>query len=159
MSRWDKRIHIDLNKLSSSCSLQQQASARLYGARQQATKFQAYAGANALTQSSSIVVVANLVTSCKMILKSDWSFLSYKMVNPLFLCDSGYPLSWLFILSLSGIITSLRYIPYRLETHRLTYTYIHLTAHRCCPWLYFVNWSSLAYLGACAPLHPVHCSG
>ena len=39
MKRWDQLTHydVDLNKLSSSCLLWQQTSARLYGARQQAT--------------------------------------------------------------------------------------------------------------------------
>ena len=40
--------------------------------------------------------------------------------------DTGYPLGWLFIPPSGGIITSLGYIPYRLGTHGLTYTYIYI---------------------------------
>ena len=85
--------YIDLNELSISCSLWQQTSARLYGARQQATDKVLGLGRSQCTDTKNLM--ANLMVPLwlptlwhKM---TDWGFLGYKMVNPWFLNDKGYP--------------------------------------------------------------------
>ena len=55
--QWDKLTHRSLNKLSSSCLLWQQTSARLYGVRQQATDQVSCLGRNQYTDTVNVLVM------------------------------------------------------------------------------------------------------
>ena len=128
MKRRDKLTHydIDLNKLSSSCSLWQQTSAKLYGARQQATDKVLALGRSQRTDTNNLLVP---LYRCQprgardligVSLATKWLTHGSSAIRDI--PSAGYSYHpW--APPLGGIITSRGYILYRLGTHGLTYTY------------------------------------